>query len=123
MVADMGSLQLLPHLIGEGITRALALTGKDIDAERALAIGLVSEVVDDDQALALRARELAQQIAENPPLVVRGIKEVMNARLASAQREGLEYVAVWNAAFLQSKDLVEAIGAFAERRPPRFVGE
>lgn len=123
MVADMGSLQILPHLIGEGLTRELALTGKDIDAERALAIGLVSEVVDDDQALLLRARTVAQAIADNPPLVVRGIKEVMNARLASEQRQGLEHVAVWNAAFLQSKDLLEAISAFAERRDPSFSGE
>lgn len=123
MVADMGSLQRLPFIIGEGATRQLALTGEDIDAARALSMGLVTEVCPDQTALLARARALATSIAENPPLVVQGVKRVMNQRVAAAQAAALDYVGVWNAAFLQSMDLTEAISAFAEKRSPTFTGQ
>ncbi|MDP2342588.1 MAG: crotonase/enoyl-CoA hydratase family protein [Deltaproteobacteria bacterium] len=122
MVADVGSLQRLPFIIGEGLTRELALSGRDIDAARALQIGLVSEVADDDDALFVRAMAAAAEIAANPPLVVQGIKRVMNARIAKDIEEGLRAVASWNAAFLGSEDLTEAMVAFAEKRTPVFQG-
>ncbi len=122
MVADVGSLQRLPHIIGEGATRELALTGKDVDAARALALGLVNEIFDDDAALFAGARAMAAQIAANPPLVVQGVKRVMNARIEDEIAAGLRGVATWNAAFLASEDLAEAIAAFAEKRPPAFRG-
>lgn len=123
MVADIGSLQRLPAIIGEGNTRELAFTGKNIDAERALRMGLVSEVFENEGALLAGARALAAEIADNPPLVIQGIKQVMNERIAREQAAGLRHVALWNSAFLQSADLGEALAAFAERRPPRFTGK
>jgi enoyl-CoA hydratase len=120
IVADVGSLQRLPPIIGQGHTRELAFTGKDIDAEHARRIGLVSEVFEDEAALLQGARALARQIAENPPVVVQGIKQVMNDCQGLSVAEGLRHVAVWNAAFLQSTDLAEALAAFAERRKPAF---
>jgi enoyl-CoA hydratase len=122
MVADIGSLQRLPKIIGDGNTRELAFTGKDINAARALKIGLVSDVYDSEDGLLEAARKLAREIADNPPLVVQGIKQVMNYCSDKSTADGLRYVAVWNAAFLQSKDLGEAIAAFRERRPPKFSG-
>jgi enoyl-CoA hydratase len=123
MVADVGSLQRLPHVIGESATRELALTGRDIDASRAHALGLVSEVFSDDDALFAGARALAQQIAKNPPLVVQGIKRVMNARIDGEVARGLAHVAMHNAAFLGSEDLHEAVAAFMEKRDPVFKGK
>jgi enoyl-CoA hydratase len=120
MVADVGTLQRLPHIVGEGHARELALTGKDIDAARALRIGLVNDVFDDDDALFAAARALAVEVAKNPPAVVQGVKQVMNARVAGAIADGLRQVAVWNAAFLASPALEEAMIAFAEKRPPRY---
>ncbi len=122
MVADLGSLQRLPYIIGEGNTRELAYTGKDIDARRALQIGLVSEVYETEEVLLQEARKLASEIATNPPLVVQGIKQVMNNRITSEIAEGLRYVGAWNSAFLHSEDLLEAFRAFQERRPPQFKG-
>ncbi|MEI7893506.1 MAG: crotonase/enoyl-CoA hydratase family protein [Myxococcales bacterium] len=122
MVADLGSLQRLPRIIGEGHTRELAFTGKNIDAARALRIGLVNDVYETEAALLDAARALARDIASNSPLVVRGIKEVLNASRGKTVAEGLRYVAMWNAAFLQSNDLSEAFGAFAARREPHFTG-
>ena len=123
IVADLGSLQRLPRIIGEGATRELAFTGKDIAASRALQIGLVSEVHETRDAVLKAARKLAREIADNPPLVVQGIKRVMNYCADKSIADGLGYVAVWNSAFLQSSDLVEAMTAFREKRPPRFRGE
>jgi enoyl-CoA hydratase len=122
IVADVGSLQRLPHIIGEGAVRELALTGKDVDAARALSLGLVSQVFDDDDALVAGARAVADDIAGHSPLVVQGIKRVMNARIQREIDEGLRAVAVWNAAFLPSTDLAEAMAAWMEKRPPVFSG-
>jgi enoyl-CoA hydratase len=122
MVADIGSLQRLPAIVGEGHLREMAYTGKDIDAERALRIGLVNELFDDEAALLAGAKALAKSIADNSPLVVQGIKAVMDDRLATANAENLRKVALWNAAFLPSEDLAEALAAFMERRPPVWKG-
>ena len=120
IVADMGSLQRLPRIIGHGHTRELAFTGRDIDAERALRINLVNDVYDDEGKLLEAARKLAREIAENPPVVVQGTKQVLAFGEGRSVADAERFVAVWNAAFLASTDLAEAITAFMERRPPKF---
>jgi len=120
IVADLGSLQRLPRIIGHGHTRELAFTGKDIDAARALRIGLVNDVYDDEASLLDAARAMAREIADNPAVVVQGAKQVMAFADSSRIAEGERFVAVWNAAFLASQDLGEAMQAFMERRPPKF---
>ncbi|QRN99605.1 crotonase/enoyl-CoA hydratase family protein [Archangium violaceum] len=122
ITADLGALQRLPRIIGEGNTRELAYTGGDIDADRALQMGLVNRVFATPDELLVEARATARKIAENPPLVVQGAKQVMEYCADKSVADGLRYVAVWNSAFLQSHDLAEAFAAYAERRPPRFQG-
>jgi enoyl-CoA hydratase len=122
MVADLGTLQRLSRIVGEGHARELAMTGRDIDAARALRIGLVNELHATPEATWLGAREIARQIAENPPLVVQGVKQVMNERVMAADETGLRYVAAWNSAFLPSADLGEALSAFMEKRKPTYRG-
>jgi len=123
IVADIGSLQRLPAIIGQGHTRELAYTAKNIDATRALHIGLVNDVYETPETMLEAARSLAAEIASNPPLVVQGVKQVMNYCADKSIADGLEYVAVWNSAFMHSLDLVEAITAFRERRKPEFKGQ
>lgn len=123
MVADLGSLQRLPRIVGQGHARELAYTGKDIDAARAKAMGLCNEVYPDRDAVHEAAHALAREIADNSPLAVRGVKEVMDFGADRSVAEGLEYVAAWNSAFLASSDLGEAVAAFAARRKPVFKGE
>lgn len=123
IVADLGSLQRLSGIIGEGHLRELALTGKDIDGAYAEKIGLVNHTYADQDALLTAARELATQLAANPPLVVRGIKDVLDVNRGPQVAAGLRYVGAWNAAFLPSRDLTEAIQSFVERRSPHFTGE
>jgi enoyl-CoA hydratase len=122
MVADVGSLARLPAIIGDGHLRELALTGKDIDAARAEKIGLVNEVFADQDAVLAAARSTAAEIAANPPLVVQGVKSVLDHTRNAPVEDSLRYVAAWNAAFMPSEDLTEAIAAVFEKRPPKFVG-
>ena len=123
MVADVGTLARLPGIVGEGIARELALTGDDVDAARALRLGLVNEVYETKAALLEAARAMAARMAKHSPLVLGGIKEVMNARSEAVASQSLATVALWNSAFLPSKDLLEAMGAFLEKREPSFTGE
>lgn len=122
IVADMGSLARLPGILSEGHLRELAFTGKDVDATKAERIGLVNSVEATPADALAAAHAFADEVAANPPLVVQGVKEVLDVnrvdRVAAAQR----YVTTWNAAFLPSHDLTEAMTAFAQRRRPEFGG-
>jgi enoyl-CoA hydratase len=122
IVADLGSLQRLPPIVGQGVTRELAFTGKTIDAQRALRVGLVNDVLASKDDLWAAADTMAKEIAANPPLTVRGVKDVLNHGDGKTVAEGLAYVAAHNAAFLGSEDLGEAAAAFMEKREPRYKG-
>jgi enoyl-CoA hydratase len=122
IVADLGSLQRLPGIIGAGHLAELAYTGKDIDAARAKEIGLINDVSADAESVQAAAAALAAEIAANSPIAVQGTKAVLAANDGRTVGEGLEYVATWNAGMLASDDLVEAMTAFMERRPPKFTG-
>lgn len=123
IVADLGTLQRLPRIVGAGHAAELALTGRDVDSGRACAIGLVNTVFPDRDALLVGARALAAELAALSPLAVQGTKAVLAANDGRTVREGLDYVATWNAGMLASNDLTEAMTAFFEKRPPRFRGD
>ena len=121
VVPDQGGCIYLPQIIGTGRALHMALTGERIGAERALAWGLVSEVVDDDRLLT-RAHELASVIAAKPPLAVRYILQdlvdlpQLPFDLAmTIEAEHLNYL-------IGTDDCREAIAAFKERRRPTFRG-
>jgi enoyl-CoA hydratase len=122
IVADLGSLQRLPAIISAGHLAELAFTGKDISAARAKEIGLVNDVAADADGVRKAAYELAGEIAANSPVAVQGTKAILAANEGRTVAEGLDYVATWNAGMLNSDDLVEAMTAFMERRPPNFTG-
>lgn len=123
IVADVGSLARLPLIVSEGHLRELALTGKDIDAARAEKIGLVNDVYEDADAALAAAHATAAEIAANPPLVVQGVKDVLDEQRTAQVSASLRYVAAWNSAFLPSKDLTEGISALFAKRAPEFKGE
>jgi enoyl-CoA hydratase len=122
IVADLGSLQRLPAIISAGHLNELALTAKDISAERAKEIGLVNDVAADADGVGKAARALAGEIAANSPLAVQGTKAVLRANEGRTVAQGLDYVATWNAGQLASHDLTEAVTAFMEKRQPKFTG-
>ena len=114
-----GGTQRLPRLIGPGRAKHMILTGQPIDAARAEAWGLVSEVVSAD-VLPARARELATQIAANAPLSVQASKRLVDAALPLAPAATLETHA--GAVCGSTEDAKEGRASFIERRPPRYQG-
>jgi len=123
IVADVGTLQRLPRIVGEGHAKELTYTAKDITAARAKEIGLVSEVYADKDALYAAAQEMAQEICDSSPLAVMAAKEVINYCRDKSVADGLDYVANRSANILPSEDFYEAIKAFSERRKPKFTGK
>ncbi len=121
MVADVGTLQRLPKIVGSaGWVRELAYTGRTVDAAEARAMGLVDRVYDTREALHAGVREIAAAIAAKSPLSIRGIKEMLNYARDHSVVDGLNHVATWNAAMLMSEDLMAAMAAAPQRKPPTF---
>ena len=122
-VADVGVLQRIPLIVGQGIARELAFTARHFDAARAREILLVNEIFSDYEELMKGAEALALSIAENSPLAVEASKEVLNYGVGKSIDDGLKYVASTSANIIPSHDLFEAFTAFGEKRKPRFTGE
>ena len=122
LVADVGTLQRLPAIVGPGHVAEMVYTGRDIDAARALQIGLVNDVYPDSEATLNAASGTGISHRGELPAGGPGSQEILQASERRTVAEGLDYVAVWNAAFLLSDDLAEAMTAFAEKRKPEFKG-
>ncbi len=120
MTADVGTLQRLPKLIGDGMVRELAYTGRRVSSEEARAIGLVNRVFDTPEALLAGVSAIATEIAAKSPLAIRGTKEMITYARDHSVADSLNYVATWNAAMLMSVDLQEAMMASMQKKPPKF---
>lgn len=120
MAADVGTLQRLPHIIADGILRELAYTGRNVDAQEAQRIGLVNQVFDDQTALMEHVFAVAETIASKSPVAIRGTKEMLRYARDHSVSDGLNYIASWNAAMLQSNDLKIAMMASMQKQKPEF---
>ncbi len=116
IVADMGSLNRLPRIIGQGNTRMMAFTGRDFKADEALRMGLVNEVYDNQETLIAGALALAAEINENAAPTVRGTKRILAYMEDHSVDDGLKYVAAWNSAFLNTREIQEALQRAMERK-------
>ena len=105
IVADIGTLQRLPRLIGEGRSRELAFTGRNISAQEGLEMGLINAVFESKEEMMNKVSDVAKEIAQKSPLTIRGIKHVMNYSRDHSVADGLQYVATWNASMLLSEDI------------------
>jgi enoyl-CoA hydratase len=123
IVADVGTLQRITDLVGKGFAREMAYTGKRVPSNRALQFGLVNDVYPDHASMLEGARALASEIAANSPLTVQGTKQVLQFSEEHSTKEGLDFVAQWNASRLKTNDLIEAVTAFMEKRDPVFKGD
>ncbi|MBL8634780.1 MAG: crotonase/enoyl-CoA hydratase family protein [Myxococcales bacterium] len=120
LVADLGTLQRLPKLIPDGIARELCLTGRRLPADRALDLGLVSAVFPDQETMLREVKQTAKEIASKSPLVVAGIKDVLNFGRDHGVQQGLDYVAVWQAGMLSAQDIMEQAAAKGSGRAPAY---
>jgi len=109
IVADLGTLQRLPNIVGQQRAREMAFTGRDVKGPEALQVGLVLESFLDVQAMSTYASKLAGTISKKSSITMRGIKESMNFSMDHTVDEGLQNVLRWNAAHLLSDDLEKLI--------------
>jgi enoyl-CoA hydratase/carnithine racemase len=118
-IPGWGGTQRLPRLIGPGRAKHMILSGQPVDAARAEAWGLVSEVVGPEQLLE-RTQDLARTIAANAPIAVQAAKRVADAGLPTSPAAILE----GDAGVLcgQTEDFREGRASFLARRPPRYQG-
>ena len=123
LVADVGTLQRLPKILSAGHVAELAYSAKDIDAARAEKIGLVNDVYDTAEAAYDAGMALANQIAANPPMAVRGTKFMLQQSETLTTEQSLLVNGMFTMmTSLRSNDLQESMLAFAEKRAPKYTG-
>jgi enoyl-CoA hydratase len=120
MVADLGTLQRLPKLIPDGLVRELAYTGRHVGGQEAQQVGIVNRSYPDKETLLAEVMKIAESIAQKSPLSIRGTKQILLHTRDHSVKDGLEYMAVWNAAMLLSTDLQEAFMAKTQGRDATF---
>lgn len=120
MVADIGTLQRLPKIISDGLSRELAYTGRNLTADEALKCGLVNNVYETKEDMLQAVTEIALKIASKSPLSVRGTKRNIVFSRDHSVNESLEFMANWNAAQFYSNDLLAAFQASMTKQTPTF---
>lgn len=120
LVADIGTLQRLPKLISQGLVSELAYTGRKMFAVEAQRSGLVNRVFETKESMMESVLETAKTIAAKSPVVIRGTKEMIKYTRDHNVDESLKMMSVWNAAYIMSDDITEAMSAFVEKRQPVY---
>jgi enoyl-CoA hydratase/carnithine racemase len=119
--ADMGSAYLLPRLVGFGRAMELLALGDDLSAERALEIGLATQVVEDDE-LPAAAEALARRLADGPAFAYSTTKVLLTRELDLDLTGAIELEALGQALMMQSEDHREFYAAWLDGRPPAWTG-
>ena len=119
---DWGGTYFLPRIVGMARACELIWSGRMIDANEALALGIVSELTEPDHLID-RVNALATTFADGPPIAIRMAKRAMYAGMESSLREALEFETHAQNICSATSDAKEGISAFVEKREPRFTGE
>ena len=122
IITDVGGLQRLPKVVGQGHAREIAFRGHTFDAAYAASIGLVNAVFPDKETCDEHALEMAQEIATNPPLAVQGAKEVFLFNDVVPVDQALDYNAARSSMIMPSEDIAEAFAAYVQKRQGKFKG-
>lgn len=121
IIPGAGGTQRLPRLVGVGRAKELILSGRRIGADEAYRIGLAEFVTDAGEAVS-KAHEVAGEIARSGPVAVRAAKRAIDGGLDRGVAEGLAFERECYDLTLPTQDRLEALAAFAEKRPPVFEG-
>ncbi|PXX38748.1 enoyl-CoA hydratase-related protein [Undibacterium pigrum] len=121
MTADLGTLQRLPKLIPEGIVHEMAYTGRRLPAQRALAVGLLNEVFDTQEAMLAAALQMATEIAEKPPVAIWGSKQAIHYARDHSTHDALQQMGWLQSGIWQSSNLMEAFMAKQQGRTTEYA--
>jgi enoyl-CoA hydratase len=119
IIPGWGGTQRLPRVVGVGTAKELLYTGRNVDAEEALRIGLLNGIHDP---VLERAREIARKLETKSPVALRVLKRLANRALGGDQAANLDAEASSFGELFSSEDAREGLAAFVEKRDPRFVG-
>ena len=122
MAADLGVLQRLSKIVPQGLARQMAYTGERVDAQRALAAGLVNAVLPDVAALLAHAMALAREIAAKSPLAIAGSKLALNHARDHGVAASLAQMTLLQSAIFDTGEMAEAIAAWKGKRPAKHAG-
>ncbi|MFC5648658.1 enoyl-CoA hydratase-related protein [Paenibacillus solisilvae] len=123
IIPGAGGTQRLPRLIGAAKAKELILTARKITTEQAYALGLLNGVAEDLQQLKEISERLAAEILVNAPLAVYQAKYAIDKGLNSDLQTGMDVEFKAYEAIIPTKDRLEALEAFRDKRTPRFNGE
>ncbi|XP_053893166.1 enoyl-CoA hydratase domain-containing protein 2, mitochondrial isoform X2 [Malaclemys terrapin pileata] len=121
-----GGTQRLPRCIGIGLAKELIFTGRQINGQEALSIGLVNHTVpqnDEGDAAYQRALTLAKEILPQAPIAVKMGKLAINRGIEVDIASGMAIEGMCYAQNIPTRDRQEGMAAFREKRPPQFIGE
>ena len=122
LIPGAGGVTRLPNLVGAGRARELMFSARRIDAVEAERIGLVEQVVALDE-LETTARNLAETIAAHAPLAIRALKRALRSSQGLPVERATEAVLVERRPLDQTRDYLEGMTAFKEKRRPVYTGE
>jgi len=120
MVADIGTLQRLPKVVPYGFAAEMAYTGRKVFGAEAKDRGLANDTFSDKETMMEAVMGMAKHIASKSPLSIRGTKEVLQYSRDHSVADGLNFISVWNSAYILSDDLMEAFQATMQRRQPEY---
>jgi enoyl-CoA hydratase len=121
MVADVGTLQRLPKLLPMALVKELAYTGRRLSAEKALAHGLVNEVLPTHEATVAAAMQAAKEIASKPPVAIWGTKQVLHYARDHSTEDSLRHMGWLQGAIWSNANVREAISAMQQKREANFA--
>ncbi|KAJ7986591.1 hypothetical protein DPEC_G00341460 [Dallia pectoralis] len=126
LLPGAGGSQRLPRAVGFALAKELIFTGKKVDGQRAVQIGLVNRAMEqnpDGDAAYKEALILAREILPQAPIAVRMAKEAMNRGIEVDITSGMAIERMCYARVIPTKDREEGMAAFLEKRPPNYIGE
>ncbi len=121
MVADVGTLQRLPKLLPMALVKELAYTGRRLSADKALAHGLVNEVLPTHEAAVAAALQAAKEIASKPPVAIWGTKQVLHYARDHSTEDSLRHMGWLQGAIWSNANVREAISAMQQKREANYA--
>ena len=122
LIPDIGGTFRLPRQVGLAMARELILTGEEVDAKRALEIGMVNRVVPTE-ILMDETMKFANKLARRAPIALAMAKAAINKGLGTDLYTTHDFEAYLQSICLQSNGVMEAMNAFLEKREPNFEGK
>ena len=123
IIPGAGGTQTLPRIVGEAIAKELIFTAERINPERALQLGLINYIEKDYESAYEKVLEISNKICSNGPIGVRMAKIAISKGIDGSKESGLKIEELCYAQVLSTKDRLEGLKAFAEKRKPVYKSE